>query len=125
LHELKFDLTRIRSGTGRAPLPPVAAETLEAIGRTNDAILYGGEVSLQVDARDEELAAIGSKVPAEVSGDYGLPFVEILRRAGGDFYRIDPLLLSPASVTFHNISSGRIHSFGKTNPELLRESFLS
>lgn len=125
LHELKFDLKQIRSGSGIAPLPPVANETLAAIGRTNDAILYGGEVSLEVEVQDEELVRIGPKVPAAASNDYGVPFVEILQRAGGDFYRIDPLLFSPAVVTFHNLSSGRRHTFGKINAKLLRRSFLS
>ena len=41
LAELKFDLSRIVSAHGTAPLPPVAADDLAAIGRTNDAILYG------------------------------------------------------------------------------------
>ena len=41
LAELKFDLSRIVSAHGTAPLPPVAANDLAAIGRTNDAILYG------------------------------------------------------------------------------------
>ena len=44
LHELKFDLSQVMSGFGAAPLPPVAADELSAIGRTNDAILYGGRV---------------------------------------------------------------------------------
>ena len=41
LAELKFDLSRIVSAFGTAPLAPVAANDLAAIGRTNDAILYG------------------------------------------------------------------------------------
>ena len=46
LAELKFDLSRIISAHGTAPLPPVAANDLAAIGRTNDAILYGARVIL-------------------------------------------------------------------------------
>src|SRR5262249_54336698 len=42
MHELHFDLAQVVSGFGAAPLPPVAADELEAIGRTNDAILCGG-----------------------------------------------------------------------------------
>ena len=48
LHEVGFDVNRIRSATGSAPLPPVAKNDLEGIGRTNDAILYGGRVTLWV-----------------------------------------------------------------------------
>src|SRR4051794_16904800 len=42
LHELKFDVTHVLSGYGMAPLPPVTPDFVQAIGRTNDAILYGG-----------------------------------------------------------------------------------
>src|SRR5258707_9070472 len=59
LYELKFDLTQVVSGAGTAPLPPVAADDLLAIGRTNDAILYGGRVILWVRADDAQLAEVG------------------------------------------------------------------
>lgn len=123
LHELKFDLKQIRTGYGTAPLPPVAKRTNAAIGRTNDAILYGGQVTLWVEAEDDVLVSMGPKVPASSSSDYGVPFAELFERVGGDFYKIDPLLFSPAQVTFHNLSTGRSHSFGAVNAELLMKSF--
>ena len=123
LHELKFDLTKIVSGYGVAPLPPVAAEEIKAIGWTNDAILYGGKVVLWVRADDEMIASIGPKVPSNASPDHGAPFAEIFARAGGDFYKVDPLLFSPAEVVFYNLKTGRMHAFGKREPEVLRKSF--
>ena len=51
MHEIGFDLTQVRSGFGIAPLPPVAADDLVGIGRTNDAMLYGGEVTLATSTR--------------------------------------------------------------------------
>jgi methenyltetrahydromethanopterin cyclohydrolase len=123
LHELKFDVNQVVSGYGVAPLPPVAADELAAIGRTNDAILYGGRVTLWVRADDEQLAAVGPRVPSSGSKDHGAPFAELFARYG-DFYKIDPLLFSPAEVTFVNLKTGRCHSFGKVEPGLLRKSFL-
>src|SRR5262245_58136837 len=123
LHELKFDLAQIISGWGSAPLPPVAADEGKAIGWTNDAILYGGHVVLWVRSDDEVLAAIGPKVPSSASKDHGAPFAEVFARYGGDFYKIDPLLFSPALVTFHNLKTGRTHTFGKLEPDVLRRSF--
>jgi methenyltetrahydromethanopterin cyclohydrolase len=123
LHELKFDVTHVVSGYGVAPLPPVTPDELAAIGRTNDAILYGGRVTLWVRADDDELAAIGPKVPSSGSKDHGSPFAEVFARYG-DFYKIDPLLFSPAEVTFVNLKTGRCHTFGKVEPGLLRKSFL-
>lgn len=122
LHELKFDVNQVISGYGVAPLPPVAADELAAIGRTNDAILYGGKVTLWVRADDEILDAIGPRVPSSASKDHGAPFAEIYKRYG-DFYKIDPLLFSPAEVEFRNLKTGRCHRFGRCEPGLVRKSF--
>lgn len=122
LHELKFDVNQVLSGYGVAPLPPVAKDELGAIGRTNDAILYGGRVTLWVRADDEQLEAIGPQVPSNGSKDHGAPFAEIYARYG-DFYQIDPLLFSPAEVTFVNLKTGRAFTFGQCEPALLRKSF--
>jgi methenyltetrahydromethanopterin cyclohydrolase len=123
LHELKFDLAQVVSGVGTAPLPPVAADDLQAIGRTNDAILYGGRVIIWVRADDAQLAGIGPKVPSSASPDHGAPFAAIFERCGGDFYKIDPMLFSPAEIVFCNLSSGKSHLFGRAEPAVLRRSF--
>jgi methenyltetrahydromethanopterin cyclohydrolase len=123
LHELKFDLGQVVSGFGSAPLPPVAADELAAIGRTNDAILYGGRVILWVRADDDQLATIGPKVPSAASPDHGEPFGAIFKRCGGDFYKIDPMLFSPAEIVFCNLKSGQSHTFGRLDPGVLRRSF--
>lgn len=123
LHELKFDLHQVVSGFGVAPLPPVAADEGKAIGWTNDAILFGGRVVLWVRADDELLDQVGPKVPSSASRDYGAPFADIFKRYNGDFYKIDPMLFSPALVEFRNLKTGKVHRFGKTAPDLLQKAF--
>ena len=123
LHELGFDVRRIRSAVGSAPLPPVARNDLEGIGRTNDAILYGGRVTLWVNGDDDTLAEVVAKVPSSSSTMYGQPFLNVFEAAGRDFYKIDPLLFSPAEVVFHNIDTGRVHVAGRVNVEVLKKSF--
>ncbi len=123
LYELKFDLRQIVSGFGVAPLPPVAAKDRLAIGRTNDAILYGGRVTLWVRCDDDLLAEIGPKVPSSSSPDHGAPFADIFERYGRQFYKIDRLLFSPAVVTFQNLTSGRSHKFGRVEGDVLKQSF--
>jgi methenyltetrahydromethanopterin cyclohydrolase len=123
LHEVGFDLGRIVSGWGRAPLPPVARDDLAAIGRTNDAILYGATVWLWVQGDDESLEEIGPRVPSSSSGDYGSTFSELFERYDRDFYKLDPMLFSPARIVFQNIDSGKTQIFGRTNEEVLRGSF--
>jgi methenyltetrahydromethanopterin cyclohydrolase len=125
LHELKFDLKQVASGYGVAPLPPPAADELAALGRTNDAILYGGRVVLWVRAPDDALAEVGPKVPSSASPDHGAPFAEVFERAGRDFYKIDPMLFSPAELVLCNLTSGRCHCFGKTAADVLRRSFFA
>jgi methenyltetrahydromethanopterin cyclohydrolase len=123
LVELGFDLARVASGFGTAPLPPVAADDIVAIGRTNDAILYGGEVTLYVRGDDASLEAIGPRVPSGASPDHGQPFAAIFERYHRDFYQIDPHLFSPATVTFVNLDTGHSFSFGHTLPRVIHESF--
>ncbi|MEQ8838423.1 MAG: methenyltetrahydromethanopterin cyclohydrolase [Lacipirellulaceae bacterium] len=40
-----------------------------------------------------------------------------------DFYKVDPLLFSPALVTFVNLKSGKTFRYGTLNDEVLAESF--
>jgi methenyltetrahydromethanopterin cyclohydrolase len=119
---LGFDLKKIVGAIGTAPVPPVAKNDLRAIGRTNDAILYGGQAHYTVQADDAELATLVPQIPASASRDYGTPFSEIFKRYNGDFYKIDPLLFSPAEVWITSASSGKTHHAGRLNPDVLRAS---
>ena len=121
---LGFDVTKVVSGMGTAPLPPVAKNDLQAIGRTNDCILYGGQARYTVNADDAELTALVPKIPAAASKDYGTPFYEIFKRYDGDFYKIDPLLFSPAEVWLTSVGSGKTYHAGHVNPDVLRASLL-
>ena len=122
--ELGFDLERIDSGYGLAPLPPVAGDDLAGIGRTNDAVLYGGQVTLWIRGVDDaSLAEIGPKIPSCASPDHGQPFAAIFERYDRDFYKIDPHLFSPAVVTLANLETGKSFSFGQTLPRVIHESF--
>jgi methenyltetrahydromethanopterin cyclohydrolase len=122
METLGFDVRRIVSGMGTAPIPPVAKNDLRAIGRTNDCILYGGQARYTVRAGDTELAELGAKLPASASSDYGKPFYEIFQRYEGDFYKIDPLLFSPGEVWLTSTETGRTFHAGHLNPDVLTAS---
>ena len=122
-HALGGDLSAVRSGLGTAPLPPPTPDFALGIGRTNDAILYGGQVTLWVEADDDQLAEIGAKLPSVASPDFGRPFAQIFQQAGYDFYKIDPGLFSPAEVTLYNCRSGRSWRFGHLRGDLIAQSF--
>jgi methenyltetrahydromethanopterin cyclohydrolase len=123
LHEIDFDVKRVVSGYGTCPLPPVSADDGKAIGRTNDAVLYGGRVELTVDASDEELEGIVERVPASSSSDFGEPFGKVLEDAEWDFYKIDPLLFSPAEVSLVSVATGRSFHAGGVRLDVLERSF--
>ncbi len=124
LMELGFDVRKVKTGSGLCPLAPVASDDLTAIGRTNDAILYGAQVFLAVQAEDDALEALIEKVPSSSSRDYGTLFRELFQRYNGDFYQIDPMLFSPAQVEINNLTSGRTYCVGQLNPSLLQSSLL-
>jgi len=120
---LGFDVKRVVSAAATAPLPPVAKNDLRAIGRTNDCILYGAQARYTIRADDAELDDLVRQLPASASGDYGSPFYDIFKRYNNDFYKIDPMLFSPAEVWLTSAASGRTFHAGRLNPDVLRASF--
>lgn len=121
--ELGFDIKQIENGFGISPIAPVAEDDLAAIGRTNDAILYGGEAYYTVKGDDQELEELIDEIPACASKDYGKKFIELYQNYG-NFYEIDPLLFSPAQVMINNLSSGRVFKAGQIEKDILFDSLL-
>jgi methenyltetrahydromethanopterin cyclohydrolase len=125
MQEQGFDTRNILTAFGTAPLAPIAKNDMRAIGRTNDCVLYGGVVHLTVRADDEELQALAPKIPSSASRDYGTPFYDLFQRYGGDFYKVDPQLFSPAQISLTNVKSGRTFEAGTVNAAILRQSLIS
>jgi methenyltetrahydromethanopterin cyclohydrolase len=125
LHELGVDPGRVRQGWGCCPIAPVAKKDPPAIGRTNDAVLYGGTVHLWIEGTDDEVADLAQRLPSSASDAFGTPFGELLEAADWNFYDIDPMLFSPAAATLTSTESGRAHHGGELAPEVLERSFTS
>ncbi len=123
IHELKFPLERIIHGLGKAPLPPLAKDFISGMGRTNDAIIYGGTVQLTINGPDEDIIKLSEELPSTNSKDYGKPFKEIFEKYNRDFYKIDGSLFSPASIIINSSTSGKTYSSGQINEKLLEFSF--
>ena len=70
-----------------------------------------------------EARALADKLPSEGSRDYGRPFADIFRHVKGDFYAIDPMLFSPASVLVTALETGETFRAGRINLTLLDASF--
>ncbi len=122
-HALHFPLANIVSGNGLAVLPPVSKDFMTAMGRTNDAILFGGFVQLNVKCSDDEARKLAQELPSSASKDYGRTFAEVFKSYNMDFYQIDPLLFSPAKVTINNLETGNSFVGGELNKQLIEKSF--
>jgi len=123
VHELKFPLERVIHGIGYAPLPPIAKDFITGMGRTNDAIIYGGVVQLIIDGPEEDLVDLSKTLPSSSSSDYGKPFKEIFKKYNHDFYKIDGSLFSPALIIINSKISGKTYMGGEINEKLITKSF--
>lgn len=122
-HELHFPLENIIDGTGSCPVCPPHPDFIKAMGRTNDAILYAGQVHIFVKGSDEAAEKLANELPSSTSKDYGKPFAQIFADYQYDFFKIDNMLFSPASIIVTAIDSGRNFRAGKLNNSLLDQSF--
>jgi methenyltetrahydromethanopterin cyclohydrolase len=122
-HELHFPLERIVEGMGAAPLCPPHPDFVTAMGRTNDAIIFAGQVQLFVTGPASEARALAGSLPSKASRDYGRPFAEIFKAVKGDFYAIDPMLFSPAKVIVTALETGESFQSGEIDLSLLDASF--
>jgi len=117
---LGFDFTKIISGSGYAPIPPIHPDPVEAMGRTNDAIRYGGVTYYIVDFDDDEkLEEFINNVPPKDEK----PFAEIFKAAPQGFYDVDPRAFAPAVITINNIKTGKTLTAGCIKIEFLKKAF--
>jgi methenyltetrahydromethanopterin cyclohydrolase len=122
-HALHFPLENIIDGSGSAPICPPHPNFVKAMGRTNDAILFAGLVHLFVKGSDEAAEKLATELPSSTSKDYGKPFAEIFKQYEYDFFKIDAMLFSPASVIVTAVDSGNSFRAGQLDNALLDQSF--
>ena len=122
-HALGFPLHDIIDGSGNAPLSPPSPDFVTGMGRTNDAILYGGHVQLYVNGSDAAARDLAERLPSRASRDYGKPFAEVFKAYNYDFFEIDPMLFSPAQVTVSCLDSGNSFHAGALDEQILNHSF--
>ena len=123
IHTLHFPLDHVVDGMASSPVPPPSPDFLIGMGRTNDAILFGGHAHLFVKGTDDAAAKLAKELPSSSSRDYGRPFAEVFKAVNMDFYKIDPMLFSPAAVTVTALESGNTFTAGKFDAALIDQSF--
>jgi len=123
LMKLGLDPKVITHAWGYAPITSLHPKFAQAMGRTNDAILYAGTTYYTVQHdNDEKLKEIVEKAPSLASKSHGQPFYEIFKNAGYDFYKIDPNLFAPAVLMVNNAKTGSIFRAGQTNVKVFKQS---
>jgi methenyltetrahydromethanopterin cyclohydrolase len=122
-HELHFPLDNIVDGVATAPLSPPHPDFVQAMGRTNDAIIYAGRAHLFVKGPAAAAKELAEKLPSSNSRDYGRPFADIFKAYKGDFYQIDGSLFSPAEALVTAVETGETFRGGEINVALLDKSF--
>ena len=80
-------------------------------------------MQLYVRGSDEAAKKLADELPSRGSPSYGKPFAEIFAAVNGDFYKIDPMLFSPAEVTVSNLDTGASFHAGELAPEIVDASF--
>jgi methenyltetrahydromethanopterin cyclohydrolase len=118
LFELGYDPTDVVSAAGTAPVAPVSHDETVAMGRTNDALAYGGQVYLQVRTDFDRF----DEVPSTAAAEYGTPFEQVFEDADWDFYEVPASVFAPAQVTV-DVIDGPTYALGETDENLLAASF--
>jgi methenyltetrahydromethanopterin cyclohydrolase len=122
LSEVGLDPKLVTHACGYAPIAPIHPKVAQAMGRTNDAIIYAGTAYYTVNAEDDDLKSLLLKAPASASKGYGKPFMEIFKEAGYDFYKIDPGLFAPAVFVLNNAKTGKTFRAGKIDIDVFKKS---
>lgn len=124
LEALDFDVKKVKYAAGIAPIAPVDPDGLKAMGKTNDAVLFGGRTYYYIESEEgDDLKSLAENLPSSASKDYGRPFYEIFKEADYDFYKIDKGMFAPAEVFINDLRTGEVFRAGFVNEELLIKSF--
>lgn len=133
LEKLGLDPKVVEHAWGYAPIVPLHPGFDEAMGRTNDAILYGGTAHYIVNYEDDkELEKLARMAPSSASkmiqearelASKSPRFLEIFKEAGFEFYDIDPNVFAPAVVVINNMRTGKTYRAGNLDIEVLKGSF--
>ena len=124
LEFLGFDVTKVKHAAGIAPIAPVTPDGLKAMGRTNDAVLFGGRTYYYLESEEgDDIEDLAKNVPSSAADGYGAPFYDTFKAAGFDFYQIDKGMFAPAEVVINDLTTGKVYNEGFVNAELLKKSF--
>jgi methenyltetrahydromethanopterin cyclohydrolase len=132
LDRLGLDPMIVKHAWGYAPIVPLHPNADEAMGRTNDAILYAGVTNYTLSFEDEvTLENIVKQAPSSSSkmlqeaqrlAQKNPRFLDIYKEAGFDFYKIDTNIFAPAVVSINNTKTGKTFRAGSLDVDVMKGS---
>lgn len=124
LEALHFDVTKVKYAAGIAPIAPIDPDGLKAMGKTNDAVLFGGRTYYYIESEEgDDIKGLAEKLPSSAADGYGKPFFDVFKEADFDFYKIDKGMFAPAEVVINDLRTGELFKAGYVNVDLLKKSF--
>ncbi|MDR3291606.1 MAG: methenyltetrahydromethanopterin cyclohydrolase [Methanobrevibacter sp.] len=124
LEALHFDVKKVKFAAGSAPIAPIDPDPLKAMGKTNDAVLFGGRTYYYIKSEEgDNIKELTEKLPSSAADGYGKPFYEVFKEADFDFYQIDKGMFAPAEVVINDLRTGELFKAGYVNSNLLKKSF--
>ncbi|KZX17029.1 methenyltetrahydromethanopterin cyclohydrolase [Methanobrevibacter cuticularis] len=124
LEALHFDVTKVKYAAGIAPIAPIDPDGLKAMGKTNDAVLFGGRTYYYIESEEgDDIKGLAEKLPSSAADGYGKPFFDVFKEAEFDFYKIDKGMFAPAEVVINDLRTGELFKAGYVNVDLLKKSF--
>lgn len=124
LEALDFDVKKVKYAAGIAPIAPIDPDGLKAMGKTNDAVLFGGRTYYYIESEEnDDIKALTDNLPSSAADGYGKPFFDVFKEAEFDFYKIDKGMFAPAEVVINDLRTGELFRAGYVNVDLLKKSF--
>lgn len=124
IEALHFDVNKVKYAAGIAPIAPVDPDGLKAMGKTNDAVLFGGRTYYYLKSdENDDIKSLSENLPSSAADGYGKPFFDVFKEAEFDFYKIDKGMFAPAEVVINDLRTGELFKSGYVNVDLLKKSF--
>ncbi|MFQ5888100.1 MAG: methenyltetrahydromethanopterin cyclohydrolase [Candidatus Hydrothermarchaeales archaeon] len=117
LDHMGYPLKMVLHTLAMGLVAPIVGDDNRMMGVTNDMIIYGSKVKLDI-LEDIDV----EKIPSKSSKAYGRMFSEIFEDAGHDFYKIDRGIFAPAEITLFNLKTGEEKTAGELDLDMVKRS---
>ncbi|MCK4477056.1 methenyltetrahydromethanopterin cyclohydrolase [Candidatus Bathyarchaeota archaeon] len=126
LFYMDYDITKLKSGAGIAPIAPVHPNSTVGMGMANDLMMYGLRTFYTIETQEEEdVCKLAKEMVIENrSPDYGKLYGELYEQAGKNFYKVDFGNYAPSEVTLNDLRTGTLCRAGRLRADIIKKSLV-